>query len=629
MVLDIPASMKLTLVFLVVFLAIGSVFSDTTVTIYPQWLAQGRSVRYETDRWNKHNGLEPESLMADCRSIGTDSGRWLNRDLNDRLFQDWPEDPNRSGYPDPNYLKNATKQQELFSTYLANIKSGYKNEMVMEAKAEYWPSWINQSEHEGQFPNNIDAAAEFIMLMVQGVYDYTNGEIPPYFEPINEPDAEPDIWNFTTIAIFHKLVAEKFHARFNIKVNGPTLDGETGLADRNDFSYWKKVAYFMDLTQGYLDEFSFHSYNSLIVSGKSHNLTGMNEARLVAFVDLVESYASLKTGKQVPLVISEYGRDIVMGIDKFAPSGIVDFSTIYHCNAHRFTQLSLREYIDRTVVFLLANEQHSGHGSLNWSLFTLQGNTTRIADVYKFWYKFTTDYSFIRTTSQYDGTERTVSPLVMSSSLHNETVVLLHSYSQKTQNVKLVFQDDWIKPTKGQATCITIKDNWYPIMTFNTPFDIQKTRGMIELPPEATCHFTFKITSNQLPRVIFNETTFYGADTLIPVKDNVVWTEINLPKGQYYSARMRVSTSWPINVTNSVSYLTFNHHRLDTFYKLYDSDKFNSTTSWEVWEFVVPTSLFVTGANQVQVHFSSSMTTGYVSSVALVTGKLVQSDLDS
>ncbi|XP_067675617.1 uncharacterized protein [Haliotis asinina] len=614
----VPGTMKVTLVYLT--LIMGCVYSDTTVTIYPQWLAQGRSVVYETDRWNKHNGLEPESLMADCRSIGTDSGRWIHEDYNNRLFQDWPEDPNRSGYPDPTYLKNATKQQGYFSTYLANIESGYTNEMVMMARAHNWPTWINQSEHDGQFPNNIDAAAEFILLMVQGVYDYTNGEIPPYFEPINEPDAKYYIWNFTTVAIFHKLVADKLHARFNIKVIGPTLDGETGLADRNDFSYWKKVAYFMDLTQGYLDGFSFHSYNTLVVSGKSHNLTGMNEARLVAFVDLVESYASQKTGKIIPLVISEYGRGPVIGIDKYAPSGIVDFSTIYQANAHRFTQLGLREYIDRTVVFLLANEQYPGHDSLNWSLFTRQGNATRITDVYKFWYKFTPDYSFIGTTSQYDGEERTVSPLAMSSSLNNETVVLLHSYSQKTQNVKLVFQDDWIKPTKGQATCITIKDNWYPIMTFNAPFDIQK--GIIELPPEATCHFTFKTTSDQLPRVTLNETTYYGADTLIPVEGNLASTEINLPKGQYYSARMRVSTSWPINVTNSVSYLTFNNHRLNSFYKLYDSDKFNVTTYWEVWEFAVPTSMFVSGVNQVHVHFLNNMTTGYVSSVALVTAKL-------
>ncbi len=49
---------------------------------------------------------------------------------------------------------------------------------------------MNQSEHEGHFPNNVDAAAEFIMLMVQGVYDYTQGQIPPYFEVVNEPDVK-------------------------------------------------------------------------------------------------------------------------------------------------------------------------------------------------------------------------------------------------------------------------------------------------------------------------------------------------------------------------------------------------------------------------------------------------------
>ncbi|XP_046543558.1 beta-porphyranase A-like isoform X1 [Haliotis rubra] len=621
--------MKWTQVFFILSLTVGGVrglYSDTTVTIHPQWLAQGGSARYDSNRWNKHNSLDRASLIPKCRSIGTDAGRWNNRDLNDRLFQDWPEDPNRSGYPDPNHLKNVTMQHQMFSKYVENIKSGYENDMIMMAGGLYWPSWINTSEHIGQFPNDVDAAAEFMMLMVQGVYDYTKGQIPHYFESINEPDGKGRILNFTTVAKFHKSVAEKLHSRFNIKVSGPTLDGETGLSDRYNFSYWQRVADFMDVTLGYIDVFSFHSYNSLVVSGKSHNLTGMNEARLVAFVDLVESYASKKTGKIIPLVISEYGRGPVTGIDKYAPSGIVDFSTIYQANAHRFTQLGLREYIDRAVVFLLANEKYPGHDSLNWSLFTLQGNATRIVDVFKFWYKFMSGYSFIRTTSQYDGAERTVSPLAMSSPLDNETVILLHSYSQKSQAVKLDFENNWIKPTSGEATCITIKDNWYPVITFNESFDIQKTQGIVNMPPEATCHFTFKTPSDQLPSATLNETTYYGSDTLIPINGNVVSTVISLPNGQYQSARLRVSTSWLISETNSVSYLSFNRHRLDAFHKLYDSDKFARTTYWEVWEFVVPPYMFVTGTNQVQIHFSSSMTTGYVSSVALVTGKLIQSD---
>ncbi|XP_071114082.1 beta-porphyranase A-like [Haliotis cracherodii] len=621
--------MKWTLVCFTLSLSIDGLYSEATVTIHPQWLAQGGSARYDSNRWNKHNGLDSTSLIPNCRSIRTDSGRWNNRDYNDRLFQDWPEDPNRSGYPDPNYLKNATKQKELFSLYLANINSGYENDVIMMSRALNWPNWMNQSEHEGQFPNNVDAAAELVMLMVQGVNDFTEGQMPAYIEPINEPDPKFNILNLTTAAMFHKSVAEKLHTKFNVKVAGPTLDGFARNSDRNNFTDWKKVAKFMDITMDFLDVFSFHSYNSLTVSGKSHKFTGMNEARLVAFVDLVESYASQKTGKIIPLVISEYGRDIVLGIDKFAPSGIVDFSTIYQANAHRFTQLGLREYIDRTVVFLLANEKYPGHDSLNWSLFTRQGNATRMVDVFKFWYKFASGYYFIRTTSQYDELERTVSPLAMSSPSNNETVVLLHSYSPKSKSVKLDFVDDWIKPTTGEATCITIKDEWYPVITFNEPFDIQKSQGMVELPPEATCHFTFKTPSHQLPSVTLNETTYYGADTLIPIKGNVALTVISLPTGQYHSARLRVSASWPINETNSVSYLTFNLHPLESFYKLYDANMIESTTFWEVWEFAVPTSLFVTGANQVQIHFSNNMTAGHVSSVALVTAKLVPSDLKS
>ncbi|XP_067676299.1 beta-porphyranase A-like [Haliotis asinina] len=615
-----------TLAIFLLALSIDEASSNTTVTIYPQWLAKGGHIHYDRDRWSKHNGLEQDFLIQSCRSIRTDSGRWMNRDLNDRLFQDWPEDPNRGGYPDPNYLKNVTKQQELFSNYLANINSGYKNEMIMVMKGIFWPTWMDQSQHHGQFPNNIDAASEFILLMMEGVYDYTRGQIPPYFEVINEPDSQWQILNFTTVSLFHKSVAEKLHAKFNIKVSGPTLDGYTQKSDVHHFSYWNQVASFMDVTLAYLDTFSFHSYNTLVVSGKSHRFSGMNEARLVAFVDLVENYACQKQGKIVPLVISEYGRGPVEGIDKYAPSGIVDFSTIYQANAHRFTQLSLREYVDRGVVFLLSNEQSPEHDSLNWSLFNRQGKPTRIVDVFEFWYNFTAEYSFIRTVSQCDGQERTVSPLAMSSPSNNETVILLHSYSQMSQTIKLHFQDDWIKPTTGEATCITIKDNWNPVMTFNEPFDIGKTQGMVELPPEATCRFTFKTPSDQQPKVTVNETTYYGADMVIPIQNSVPTTTISLPKGVFYSAKLRVSTSLPVNETNNLAAVTFNGHSLGSFYKLYDSDKFDNDTWWEVWEFDVPNSLLTT-ANIIRVFFSNHELPGYVSSVVLVTAKLVPSNV--
>ncbi|XP_046568029.1 uncharacterized protein LOC124276425 isoform X2 [Haliotis rubra] len=417
-------------------------YSDTTVTIHPQWLAQGGSARYDNNRWNKHNNLDQPNLIPNCRRLRTDSGRWGDPDTSSRLFQEWPEDPNRSGYPDPNYLKNVTIQQQVCSRYVQNINTVFENDMIMVTDALEFPSWIDTSDHDGHFPNNVDAAAEFMMLLVQGIYDYTKGRIPPYIEPINEPDYQ-----------------------------------------------------------------------------------------------------------------CEYGRGDVIGFDKYAPSPIIDFSTIYQSNAHRFTQLGLREYIDRAVAFLLASEERPGRYSLNYSLFTPDGKPTRIVDVYEFWYKFASGFSFIRTTSQYDGEERTVSPLAMSSSSTNETVILLHSYSRRSQAVKLVFQGDWIKPTTGQATCTTIKDDWFPVITFNETIDIQNTQGIVELPPESTCHFTFNTPSNKLPSVTLNETTYYGADTLIPIKGDVVSTVISLPNGQYDSARLRVSTSWLINETNSVHIL--------------------------------------------------------------------------
>lgn len=60
--------------------------STYTVTIYPQILSQGGRTQFEKDRWNSHNGLDPENFIANNLDVGSRTGRWLNPDLNSDIF---------------------------------------------------------------------------------------------------------------------------------------------------------------------------------------------------------------------------------------------------------------------------------------------------------------------------------------------------------------------------------------------------------------------------------------------------------------------------------------------------------------------------------------------------------------
>ncbi|XP_046547145.1 uncharacterized protein LOC124257170 [Haliotis rubra] len=188
----------------------GAAFSDTTITIYNEWLAQGGRVNYEPERWNKINGLSQLNLIPKLKAIDTSPGRWVNRDLN--LFPNWPENPSRKGYPNPTYLQDHTLQSKTWQWYMQQMQNygdAKIENIVWNIEGRHWPAWIDKSHHNGGFPNNIDAASEFVSLMVQSVKDFTGGGIPKIFEVLNEPDWYEKTIDPQTNIDFHRAVADK------------------------------------------------------------------------------------------------------------------------------------------------------------------------------------------------------------------------------------------------------------------------------------------------------------------------------------------------------------------------------------------------------------------------------------
>ncbi|XP_046332094.2 beta-agarase-like [Haliotis rufescens] len=593
-------------------------FSDTTVTIYNEWLSQGGRVHYEADRWNKHNGLTRTNLIPKCKAIGTASGRWINGDVN--IFKNWPQSPSHHGYPDPSYLQNHAKQTQTWNYWMEQVH-GYGSQvdnMVWETKSLFWPSWIDKSHHQGKFPNNLDAVGEFVSLMVQSAKDYSGGHMPKIFEVINEPEVEHFI-DEQTLLDLHKTVAQKLKSRFGIKVGGPTYTGYTILkSDINNFGIWKRTARFLDMSLDHLDFFSFHAYNHIYVSGGSHHYSGINEARLVAGIDMIENYSHQKKGRNVPIIISEYGRGGTHGIDQWAHSGFLDFQTIYQPNGFMFTYLNLREFIDRAIVFILANEQYTGHTSLNWSLFTKDGHPTQMVKFFQFWHNFNYDQKFLKFGSQFTGTERVVSPLALANPTNKELVVLLHNYGTAWQNVKLDFHGGWINPTTGESTCVKY-ENGNPAMHSNVHFDTTKNHGNVGLPGESTCFYKFKTNHNFGSLRTNNENTYYGNNMIIPISNGHAQTTIHLPSSGYHTAHLRVGVSRDKNANAKPLSVVLNGYTLPSTYTLFDADKIEASTKWQLWEYWVPVD-HVKSTNTISMTFAGNG--GHVTAVALVVGKL-------
>ncbi|XP_046547167.1 uncharacterized protein LOC124257191 [Haliotis rubra] len=600
----------------------GAAFSDTTVTIYNEWLSQGGRMHFEVGRWNKINGLTQQSLIPKMKAVGAAAGRWVNRDLRADLFPKWPQSSSHHGFPDPSYLQDHTMQAKTFANYMIQLKNygNYIDDMVWNIEGLHWPSWIDKSQHLDKFPNNLDAASEFVSLMIQSAKDYTGGHLPSIFEPLNEPDWVEKYIPPETCTDFHKAVADKVRKKFGIKVSGPSYTSMAlRQADENDFAFWKRTAKFLDMSLDHLDFFSFHSYNYLTdVSGKSY--LGINEARLFASLDMVENYAHIKKGKSVQLVNTEFGLglDNLQGVGPDFENGMTDFQTIYQANGFLCSFFNLREVMDRATIFLLSNEQYPGHTSLRNSLFTMDGHALNVTKYFTFWKNLVYDHRFLRFSSELNGKERTVSPLALANPHTKELVVLLHNFGNKFENVKLDFPNNWLDPSTGEETCVVLKDG-YPAINADFKFDRHKLHGTVGLPATSTCFYKFKTNYNFNGIRTDNQRTYYGRNMQIKIINGRAQTTVTLPSTGYHEGHLRVGISRGKNFNTKPKSVVFNGQTLSSSYMLYDAMGTQGKTNWNVWEFAVPPSK-ITKSNSVTLSFDGN--DGYVTSVGLAVGKI-------
>ncbi|XP_046353112.2 beta-porphyranase A-like [Haliotis rufescens] len=596
---------------------LSSARCDYTVSIFPEILKIGKVTHFDHGRWNGKNGLDSSTTIPLVKEVGATAARWLNRDLGNGLFEKAPENPNKKGYPDPKYFQ--ANQNKISNSYL-NVVNGYGNpEVVMEIKGLYWPHWIDTSAHHGFFPNNIDAAAEFVFLLIDAVNKGTNGKPPQFFEVINEPDGQWKNTNWTTFITFHRAVAQKIKAKYpNIKVGWPTYTGASILFDRNDFRTWKTLAKFLDMALNHLDFFSFHSYSSMDVSGGSHHFHGSSEARLFGLLDLVESYSQKKKGKLIDIIVSEFGLGPVSGLDVQKPSPYLDWAYIYQHNSQIFTFLQRRDVMRKAVAFLLTYTDLLGQASINYSILDKNHKERDIAQAFKFWKSFYDTMTYLRIDSQFHNAERKVVSHVLVDQRNGSLSILLHNLDQKPSHVKLNFDKGWFHTSSGKSTCEYLNAQKKPTLDTNKPVHV--TNSTVTVPAEASCYFQFHTTHNFAHAPTVTQNTYYSTDMVVAIHNTVVDVKVNVPNiGNIDFVRLRVSVSFSMKSPHQkLKTVVVNTHTLTSFYSLHTHSGAGEDTVWEVFEYNVPSNMLHQHNNDVKLSFSEAG--GYLSTVAVIVG---------
>lgn len=232
------------------------------------------------------------------------------------------EDPNRPGYADLTPLKNK-KAAEPSAQFRADF--GENLDVAAHGNHNAYPAYMGKYQLDGAeyggkpewVPENIDAAVELAAAVFE--YNYTDFDRPKYFEPLNEPH-----WKYFVddhFAEWHMAVQAKFHeVHPDVMVGG--MCKSVSYFYVNDYQSFEGIKGFYDATDGKMDFYSFHSYDYFKWEDGDFRGRVQSGLTLEGSLDLLQNYAVLQHGKEVPVVVSEQG-----GYVNVKPKGEYDGET--------------------------------------------------------------------------------------------------------------------------------------------------------------------------------------------------------------------------------------------------------------------------------------------------------------
>ena len=226
------------------------------------------------------------------------------------------EDASRPGYPDLTYLQNNAKPSDGVVLPSAGFRELFPVNVgaMMHDNHNVYPKFMKKEGTPGSadsLPINKLAAAELAIGLLKN--NYTDWSRPITFEPINEP-----AWQFLDSTMMLPNLAD-FHLKIWQKAketNLPTLIGGPCSSGANyyynNYQQFLKLGKFIDLTQGKLDFYSFHVYDSYGWDSIQNKLTvNVNSGLpLEGVLDALSSWGKNKYNKDFNFASTEHGGQI-------------------------------------------------------------------------------------------------------------------------------------------------------------------------------------------------------------------------------------------------------------------------------------------------------------------------------
>ncbi len=222
-----------------------------------------------------------------------------------KFFQDYNVGYGRGFWGAFSFAKGKTGAAGVYPDFRPEVDPG----VIRTVKKGY----VATEHPSSTFINGIDAvkagewAAEYYKNWV------SNGDVPEYFEPMNEPFVHADDFTSGDQTVIKEQMSEVFnqvgkaiHATpelVNMKIIG--YSSAWPEMERNDFAHWyDNQQLFMDIAGANMDGFATHLYDGINVTGQDTKRSGSNSE---AVLDMIETYSMYKFGEVKPHAITEYG----------------------------------------------------------------------------------------------------------------------------------------------------------------------------------------------------------------------------------------------------------------------------------------------------------------------------------
>ncbi|QBG47018.1 beta-agarase [Verrucomicrobia bacterium S94] len=253
-------------------------------------------------------------LVSDLNvSFGRDNGTMIE------YLRQAPEDPDRPGYVDPEYLKNAGRihRKIIYGSHKAYLhKYDAVNDVMIGGQPHAFLPSPGEEKTDWEL-GGADAVGEYMGRFLQEFYRNpgeppTAGQSRPRFiEILNEPlyhfidGRRGDTRSAKSIFEFHNG-AVKAIRRFDseVLIGGPTM--AFPIFEERDFARWnERMKLFIDTCGEQMDFYSLHFYDFNNRGDRGRD--DYKGSRLEATLDMIEQYSLIRLGEVKPFIISEYG----------------------------------------------------------------------------------------------------------------------------------------------------------------------------------------------------------------------------------------------------------------------------------------------------------------------------------